>query len=248
MTVMRKWSLLAAALVVAIVAAGWFLLIAPKRSEAAGIRADAASKDAANAQLVQQLEILKAQQADLPRKRARLATLGKLIPNNPALPTLVRNLSAAGKKAGVTIVSLEPALPVPLVEATTPVVASTTGTSGTDSSSSDTSSSDTSGSDTSAGSATPPRPVAPPAPALYQVPLKVTLTGSYFELEQFVSQVERLKRAFQVTGFTVEPPTDTKSEDDLQLTLDSRVFLSAAEANAAPTSVSTTGASASAGQ
>jgi type IV pilus assembly protein PilO len=238
MTATRKWSLLAAALVVAIVAAGWFLLIAPKRSEAAAIRADAASKDSANAQLVQQLEILKAQQADLPRKRARLATLGKLIPSDPALPTLVRNLSAAGKKAGVTIVSLEPALPVPLVQATAPVAATTT----------DTRSADTSSSDTSAGSATKPRPVAPPAPALYQVPLKVTLTGSYFELEQFVSQVERLKRAFQVTGFTLEPPTDSKSQDDLQLTLDSRVFLSPAEANAATTSVSTTGASASAGQ
>ena len=32
MSVTRKWSLMAAVLVVAIVAAGWFLLVSPKRS------------------------------------------------------------------------------------------------------------------------------------------------------------------------------------------------------------------------
>jgi Tfp pilus assembly protein PilO len=90
--------------------------------------------------------------------------------------------------------------------------------------------------------------VAPPAPSLYQVPLKVVVTGNYFELEQFVDQVERSKRAFQVTGFTLEPPPGTTEPDVLQLTLDSRVFLSPAQAKATATSVSASGATAPAGQ
>jgi Tfp pilus assembly protein PilO len=243
MTATRKWSLIAAVLVVAIVAAGWSLLIAPKRSEAAGLRADAAARDTANAELVQKLEILKAQQADLPSKRARLATLAKLIPDNPALPALVRGMTAAGNKAGVTVVSLEPAVPTPLVETVAPVAVAPADPSTTSESSA---SSDTTSSDTA--STAPAAPVAPPAPSLYQVPLKVVVTGNYFELEQFVDQVERSKRAFQVTGFTLEPPPGTTEPDVLQLTLDSRVFLSPAQAKATATSVSASGATAPAAQ
>ena len=67
MSVTRKWSLLAAVLVLAIVAAGWFLLISPKRGEAAALRADTVTQEEANQRLLQQLEVLKAQQADLPK-------------------------------------------------------------------------------------------------------------------------------------------------------------------------------------
>jgi Tfp pilus assembly protein PilO len=244
MTATRKWSLIAAVLVVAIVAAGWSLLIAPKRSEAAGLRADAVARDTANAALVQKLEILKAQQADLPSKRARLATLARLIPDNPALPALVRGMTTAGNKAGVTVVSLEPEVPTPLVETLAPVAVAPADPSTSESS--DTASSDTASSDTA--STAPAAPVAPPAPSLYQVPLKVVVTGNYFELEQFVDQVERSKRAFQVTGFTLEPPPGTTEPDVLQLTLDSRVFLSPAQAKATATSVSASGVTAPAGQ
>jgi hypothetical protein len=58
MTVTRKWSLMAAVLVLAIVAGGWFLLVSPKRSDAAALRADIVTQDEANERLVQQLEVL----------------------------------------------------------------------------------------------------------------------------------------------------------------------------------------------
>jgi Tfp pilus assembly protein PilO len=204
-------------LVVAIFAAGWFLLIAPKRSEASDLQAQAASQDNANAKLQDQVQMLMAQQAELPQQRAKLAVLRKQIPDNPALPTLIRNLTAAGRKTGVTIDSLAPTLPVPVVTSAQPIVATTT----TEDSAAAASESDT--------EAAPAVVAAPPAPTLYQVPLKVVLVGSYFELEQFVNRLEGLRRSFQVTGFTVEPAATegtTEGTGDLQLALDGRVFIS----------------------
>ncbi len=115
MTDTRKWSALAVVLVAAIFAASWFLLISPKRSEAAELKGKAVSRADANARLEQQIQVLKAQQEDLPRQRARLATLRRQIPDNPALPSLIRDLTAAGRKTGVSIDSMSPAVPVALV-------------------------------------------------------------------------------------------------------------------------------------
>lgn len=239
MSVTRKWSLLAVVLVLAILAAGWFLLVAPKRSEAADLRSQTQQQDDANSQLLADLEQLKQQQADLPKKQAELAVMRKQIPDNPALPTLVRSLTSAGRKVGVSIDTLSPAVPVAVVEpvAATPVVVPPT----TESDSAEASSSDGS----TADAATTPAPVAaPPAPSLYQVPLTVNVTGSYFELEQFVNKLEGLKRSFLVSGFTLAPAassTDAGSSTDanapalgdLTLSLQGRVFLSPPEAAAA---------------
>ena len=216
MTASRKWSAVATVLVVAIFAAGWFLLISPKRSEAADLKAQAANQDVANQRLEDQVRMLVEQQAELPKQRAMLAVLRKQIPDNPALPTLIRNLTAAGRKTGVTIDSLAPNLPVPVVSSAQPVVATTT--------------TDASAAASESGTEAAPAAVAaPPAPSLYQVPLKVVLTGSYFELEQFVNRLEGLRRSFQVTGFTLEPAATeetTEGTGDLQLSLDGRVFIS----------------------
>jgi Tfp pilus assembly protein PilO len=228
MSVTRKWSLLAAVLAVAVLAAGWFLLVAPKRTEATDLRNKAVAQQQANDQLVSQLEMLKQQQVELPQQRAELAVMRKQIPDNPALPTLVRNLTEAGRKVGVSIQSMAPAAPVALVSTTelTPVAAPAT-------ESSSESSSSESGTDT----ATPVPVAAPPAPSLFQVPLSLEVTGSYFELEQFVHRLEGLKRSLLVSGFTLAPATSTvtaggegdtsssQTTGELSLKLQARVFL-----------------------
>ena len=94
----RRWSLLTAVLIVGILAASWFLLVSPKRSEAAELRVQATEQQASNDALVQQLTVLKAQSLDLPKQKAELAVLGKQIPNNPALPTLIRDLIGRGQE------------------------------------------------------------------------------------------------------------------------------------------------------
>ena len=237
MTVTRKWSLLAAVLVVAILAAGWFLLVSPKRSEAADLKAQAASQEQKNVQLQSEIKQLEAQLAELPKERAKLATIQKQIPNNPALPSLIRDLTAAGRKAGANIDSLAPSPPVAMVAETAPVAPVTTSTTPTDS----TSSSDSTASTDSTDSASATTPTTPTAAApttestLFAVPIVVKVTGSYFELEQFVSKVEVLQRSFLVNGFTVgEPAGDKAGEGDLTIELKGSVFL------AAPAAQSTT--------
>lgn len=218
MSVTRKWSLLAAVLVLAILAAGWFLLIAPKRSEASGLRAQAATQQDANARLLQQLAVLKAQQAELPEQRAKLAVMRTQIPDNPALPTLIRDLTAAGRKVGVSIDAMAPSTPA-AVAVVQPAPVTTTSSSG----------------------GRTAAPVAA-APALYQVPLALNVTGSYFELEQFINKLEGLKRSFLVSGFSLAPAgggdgassaTDGPAPGDLTLALQGRVYLAPAAASAA---------------
>ena len=222
MTATRKWSALAVLLVAAVFAASWFLLIAPKRSDAAAFRSQAVEQDAANERLVQQLEVLKAQAADLPKQEAFLAQIRRQLPDNPALPALIRNLTTAANKSGVDLTSLAPALPVAVVA---PVVAVPTAAATTTA--------------PPAGDAgTAPGPVvatAPAAPVLYAVPITVKTTGSYFETEQFINKLEGLKRSFLVSGFTLTTSQATGSDGSaltgaLDLQIQGRVFLSPAAA------------------
>ena len=240
MSVTRKWSLMAAVLALAILAAGWFLLVSPKRTEAADLRQETVSQQDANDRLVQQLEVLKAQQAELPQQRARLAVMRTQIPDNPALPTLIRDLTTAGRKVGVSIDEMTPAVPVAVVADLQPVApVATTQTTGTDSGSE---SSEATGT-TDAGT-TPVAAPAAPAPSLYQVPLTLKVSGSYFELEQFVNKLEGLKRSFLVSGFSLTPADaaaaqtatgDGPTPGDLKLEVTGRVFISPAGATTAAT-------------
>ena len=222
MTATRKWSALAVLLVVAIFVASWFLLIAPKRSDAAALRAQNVEQEATNQRLTQQLEVLKAQALDLPKQEAFLAQIRRQVPDNPALPALIRDLSAAAKKSGVDLTTLAPGLPLAMVN---PVVAVPTAAA-------------TTAPDSATGDAksTPVVPVAA-APTLYYVPLTVKTEGSYFEMEQFLNKLEGLKRSFLVSGFTLKPselPAEPGSTAGLSLEITGRVFL-APEAAAAVT-------------
>ena len=244
MTVTRKWSALAAALAVAIAVAGWFLLVSPKRGEAAEARAATVSQDEANARLLQQLEVLKAQYADLPAQRAKLAVMQKEIPDNPSLPSLVRQLTKAGRQAGVSLDTMAPALPEPMVLATAVVPAPAPTTSSTDTTAE-------TGTESSTAAGTSTTPVAPAAaqPTLYKVPLTLNVTGSYFAIEDFLDRLEELQRSLLVSGFTLSPAEGAESAGteadplapapgDLTVTLQGRVFM--APTVAAPAAVQPT--------
>lgn len=219
MTDTRKWSAGAALLIVAVFVASWFLVIAPKRGEASDLEAQTTTQDQANSMLEQKIRQLQVQQQDLPKQEARLATLHQQIPDNPALPSLIRGLSAAGRQVGVTLDSLAPSAPVQAVAAVAAPVTSTpaTGTTG------------------STGTTTTVAPAASAA-TLWQIPLNITVTGSYFELEQFLNKLEGQHRSLLVTGFQIAPAaTEEAAPDDLAVTLNTRVFLSQAAAPAAAT-------------
>jgi len=227
MSLTRRWSLLTAVLIVGILAASWFLLVSPKRSDAAALSAQATKQQASNDALVQQLNELKAQSLDLPKQKAKLAVMRKQIPDNPALPTLIRDLTAAGKKVGVEVVSMKPGPPAaaPVI---VPVAPPAPPAGGTDTAATGTTS-------TTAQGATPTA-VAPAAAPLYLVPLQLEITGSYFEVEQFINKLEGIQRTFLVTGFSLKPgaggastatatTTSSDTTDGLSLSLTGQVFL-----------------------
>ncbi len=226
MTATRKWSALAVVLVAAIFAASWFGLIAPKRSEANGLKADRVEQDATNQRLVQQLEVLKAQAQDLPKQEAFLAQIRRQLPDNPALPTLIRNLTSAAGKSGVDLTSLTPALPVAVAAPVVALPTAATTTAPADQTSEE-----------------PATVAAPPAPTLFAVPITVKTTGSYFETEQFLNKIEGLKRSFLVTGFTLKSQAPEAGHPALlDLQIEGRVFLSPAAAATAGATVPVPGA------
>jgi len=190
----KQWVALTVVGVLAVVAGGWFLLVSPKRSEAADIRLDVDQTEQEVTALKSQLDMLKAQQKTLPQVQARLSKVQTQIPDNSAMPSLIRALGAAAERAGVQLVSLAPALPTPMQAAATARTARPTSATGDE---------------TSGSTSTAPRPATVPQSAgvtagvLNEIKISVNVVGGYFQIQQFFDQVESLKRAMKVTGFTL---------------------------------------------
>ncbi len=227
MTRSRTWTLGAVVLVVAILMAGWFLLVSPTRAEATSTEEATISQQQANAQLLIALEQLKVQAQDLPAQEAKLAELEQRIPTQPGLPSFIKSLSSISSKANVVLVSLEPQLPVPLVVPTT--VQGVTPPPSTD--------------DTSAPSSEVPPATEVPSTVQY-VQSTVTIKGGYFNTEQFLTKLEGIKRSFLVTGFDVAPDVDPGAKSgDVVTHLQVRVFYSPPLVGAASGTLSTTATS-----
>ena len=128
MTKSRQWSVGTAVVAVILLVASWFVLIAPQRSEAASLREQTSQQESFNEQVKLKTQQLKAQFASLPARQAQLAEIKQQMPENPALPSLVRDLSKYADQAGVVLVSVAPTAPVPLV---TTATATTTQTAAT---------------------------------------------------------------------------------------------------------------------
>lgn len=212
---LKQWVALTLVGSLAILAAGWFLLVSPKRSEAADLNAQAADKQSANQQLESQLAILKAQAKQLPQQQAKLAAVAAKIPDNPALPALVRALTKAADDAGVELVSIAPSAPADLTAkpgaAAAPAAPSAAAAS----------------TPTAAGAAAPAA-AAPGVGTLKSIGLSLNVVGGYFQVEQFLDRLEGLTRAFKVTGFTLAPGANPTKPDMAKETLDTGASLTAA--------------------
>jgi Tfp pilus assembly protein PilO len=222
---LKQWIALTLVGALGIMAVGWFLLVSPKRSEAADLRSQTASQLSANALLETQIEVLKAQATELPKEQATLADIAAKIPTGPELPTLVRALSDAAATANVQLVSITPGTPVPVV----PVAPAAAPANGE----------------------TAPQPAAPatapaagPAGQLANVPISVSIVGDYFEVAAFVAALETLPRSFRVNDLTLTPgvsPTATDEDpaagsdgSSLTTTVNGFVFMAAGVTPAAP--------------
>ncbi len=176
----------------AVLAAGWFLLVSPKKAEATDLQTQAASQDSTNQTLRTKLAMLKAQAKDLPKQQAKLAAVAAKIPENPALPALIRALDSASAEAGVELVSIAPGQPAAAAAAVAAApVAPAPG----------------------AAAAAPAAPAAAgttsaAAGSLATIPVAINVVGGYFEVQQFMSGLEGLSRAFRATALTLAPGTN----------------------------------------
>lgn len=185
---LRQSILLTFLAIVAILAAGWFLLIKPKSNAVAEKRTEVETQQAANAQLRARIAMLRELAKDLPAQQARLAEIQRRIPGNPALPALIRALSDAASTSGVDLVSLSPGPPALLAAApAAPVAPVATGTP--------------------VGGAVRPGAALTSGRALAQIPVTIVVSGGYFQIEQFFSNTEALQRSMLVTGVSVAPAT-----------------------------------------
>ena len=111
-TLAQRWYAGAAAASVAVLAAGYFLLVSPQPSNASDISAQAATVEQANAAAQQQVEALKAQYQDLPALQSQVAVIRTRLPQSPEEPTLLRTISALAKSSGVKLASIGVQTPV----------------------------------------------------------------------------------------------------------------------------------------
>jgi Tfp pilus assembly protein PilO len=222
---LKQWIALSVAGALAILAAGWFLVISPKRTEAADLRTSAEESVSANAVLQTQIEVLKAKATDLPKEQARLARVAAKIPENPGLPALVRALVEASSASGVELVSITPGQPV-LATGAAPAA----------------------GQPAAEGAVAPPAPAAPAGGAagagqLASIPVAISIVGGYFEVARFVGQLETLPRALRVNNLSLTPgasptsgtadPAELAEGDSLTTTISGTVFMTAGSKPAA---------------
>ena len=105
------WVAGAGVLALLMLVASYFLLIAPKRAEAADLATQTESVKAGNATIEQRTELLKAQFATLDTQRGELSQIQSTLPGNAEVPQLLRTLEGYAGTAGITLVSVAPGTP-----------------------------------------------------------------------------------------------------------------------------------------
>ena len=228
----RQWILVTALVGVAILVAGFMFIVRPQYDKASKIDKQAKVVSEQTQQLRTKLQVLKDQQTQLPVKQAQLASLGTKVPATVNLADLTRQLQAAAQNlptvpvagrvasndAHVDLSLLSPSAPAPLA-------ASTGSSSSTSTSTSTTASTGTTG---STG-----------AVAVQQIPLSMTVSGTFFNLESFFTRLESLPRTVLIDGFDISyqgsPQDDTKpGTGELTVSITARAFVTTGPLTTAP--------------
>lgn len=232
MTQTRKWVLGTGLAVVLLLAAGWFLLVAPQRSEATALAEQAQAQRDANVHLQLKIQQLSAQAADLAAEEERLAELRVKVPQTPELPPLVRLLTAAAAASGADLRALAPGEPTLLVDPAAAPVAPPVDAGGTAAAAPPAAAPAAAPAQAAAQAAAPGAVSAPVAAgaatgSLHFLPLTVTTEGTYSQLVAFLDAVEELDRSLLVTGLTLSSERDEQTGGvGVTATIQTRAFLS----------------------
>jgi Tfp pilus assembly protein PilO len=173
---------LAVVAVVAVFAAGWFVMLSPQKHKVTKLKDQAAAQLVANQKLASQVEVLKKQRSQIPAEQAQIAAIQGRLPDTPALAAYVRWLSATASAAKVELVSIAPSAPAQThlrVTATTPAAP--------------------------AASAPATTPTTPAGSNLSSIAVNISVNGDYYAIQQFLAKVESSQRATVVSSVSIQP-------------------------------------------
>ncbi|WP_432564870.1 type 4a pilus biogenesis protein PilO [Kineococcus sp. SYSU DK003] len=212
-------------LAVLIVVASYFLLIAPKRAQAADTLTTAAGVEQSNATLAAETERLKAQFATIDEQRAHFEEIKAELPDGSQIPALIRQFTTFATGAGVTVTDIAPG-------ALTEYVSSTSAATATDMTATDPTAEDT----TAATSAV--------ASGISYLPVSVTVEGSFAGAELFVKNLQADMQRYLL----VDSVSLVREDTSVATTITGNIFVladaTADPADAPATSSATTAASA----
>jgi hypothetical protein len=200
-----RWALGASVAAVALVSGGWFLAIGPALGDAAALRTETTAVQDRNALLEVQLAGMARQFQELPALQSELATLRDQIPATGQLSDLLENLSDMAAVHGVTLLSVAPGTPVPMVpgveSTTTGAAAATTTGDGVEPTDvpvpDDATVVDPGVVDAAAGAAA----MTAPLPGFVAVPVELTALGSTSDVLAFLERLQaRSTRLMLVTA------------------------------------------------
>ncbi|MFC8191329.1 hypothetical protein ACFUMH_06650 [Cellulomonas sp. NPDC057328] len=217
---------------VLVAALAWFLAISPTLASAATARTETAAAEDRNAQLQLQLDRLVEQAAGLDATKAELATIGRQIPTDAQIAEYTRTLQATAEGSGVTVVTLDAALPESVAPAE--VVPEAAPVPDEEPESTD---APADGGDEAAAPATE-APAAPAGPAPVEgfagAQLNITVVGSVPNAFAFLERLQTAnERLFLVTQFTAkglqaaEPESGRPAvaQGDVEMTLTGYVYV-----------------------
>ena len=183
-----RWALGTVALCLVLLVAAWFLLISPRRDDAATLRQQATSTDEQAQLLTIKLTQLKSKAADLPQQKAKLKQIAAELTPDADIPKYLNDLQDTSVAAGVKLLSVTPA---------TPTLVTLTGTG------------------TAAAAVTGSAAGLGQPGDLVSLPMNLTLSGDYYQLSEWLKQVQtKVSRSYLVTGFTLTPGDTSSSTSD----------------------------------
>jgi Tfp pilus assembly protein PilO len=193
MSRIQQWVVGTVVVVLVIVAAGWFVAIAPQKHKASSVSSQAASGEQSNNGLRTRVKELTAKMSEVPAEEASVAAIAAKIPADPELPSYVRSLTTIASQTGVELISIAPGTPTAVVVPAA-TVAPAPAASG------------------AASASAAPVAAAAPAPATLQtISIGVDVQGGYFQIQQFTAALQRLARSTVVTTLSLAPGAPIKA-------------------------------------
>ncbi|ROP26826.1 hypothetical protein [Pseudokineococcus lusitanus] len=198
----RLWVGGAALAALALTTGSWFGLVAPRHDEAAALREQTSSVASQNDVLETRIAGLEAQLAELPARRAEAAALREQLPAQADLPSLIRQLSALADRSGTTLVGVTPTEPTAAAAAAPTTAADPAAVPA----------------DAAAPVATTDGTAAAEPGGLETVPVAVTATGTFAQVQELLRLVQtELPRAVLVKDASM---TAADTGVDLAVTAD----------------------------